>query len=128
MAHIEEAYVSLEVAKLLKEKGFEGKEWCSHAYYDESLIDYTLFGFCCDDKEFVYAPTQQMAMSWLREEKNILIFIVPAKDESNNLKYGADVWTWNEGEGLYEPTWFIDDYIYEKAVEAAIKYCLENLI
>ena len=72
--------------------------------------------------------TLDVAQKWLREEKYILIFMVPAKDASGNLVYAADIWTWNENEGLYEPTYFTSDYVYEKALEAAIKYCLENLI
>lgn len=73
-------------------------------------------------------PTQQMAMAWLREEKYVIIFVEPAKNELGNLTYLADVWTWNDEEGLYEPTWAIDNYVYEEAIEAALKYSLENLI
>ena len=71
---IKERYVSLEVARLLKEKGFD--EECKNAYdtFDGgcSLIDYTLFGFVHDGKDVFLAPTQQMACDWLRC-KNILI-------------------------------------------------------
>lgn len=72
--------------------------------------------------------TLDVAMRWLREEKYILIFIVPAKDNDGNLQYMADVLTWNEEEGLYEPSWCICEYVYEKSVEAAIRHCLENYI
>lgn len=126
---IQEAYVSFEVAKLLKEKGFN--EPTTHWYNIKGNLinDYEVSykNFYGSEKVWL-APTHQMAMAWLREEKLILIFIVPAQDGSGNFSYMADVLTWNEDEGLYESTWCTADYVYEKAVEAALKYSLENLI
>lgn len=128
---ITEDYCSFEVAKLLKEKGFD--ELCIFKYNNEDIR--IKAGVAIDewqnselDDNECSAPTHQMAMKWLRVEKYVLIFIVPAKDEDGNLTYCADVWTWNEDEGIYEPTWAFANYIYEKSVEAAIKYSLENLI
>lgn len=121
---ITEDYCSYEIAKMLKEKGFD--------VYTSTRYDYDgSFHFHGDylvgDSD-ISAPTHQMAMKWLREEKYVPIFIVPAKDENGNLTYCADVWTWNDDEGIYEPTWAYANHVYEKAVEAALKYSLENLI
>lgn len=125
---IKESYVSLKTAMLLKEKGFD--EPC-RSYFINDGGDYRRCTVEITNKdcttEQILRPTQQMAMAWLREEKYILIFVVPAKDESGNLQYMADVWTWDEDEGLYEPTWCTADYVYEKTVESALKYSLENL-
>lgn len=97
---ISEDYVSLEVAKLLKKKGFQSK-------YD--------------------VPTLQMAMKWLREEKEIYITIVYGDYPSLNKVF----WTpqIDSLEGIDLPDSFYKEYNkYEEACEAAIKYCLENLI
>lgn len=71
-----EELVTLETAKLLKEKGFN--KFCSFAYIDEycnlmsvhttnSLIDKMGLGYS--------APTQSFAQKWLRQEKNLHIEI-----------------------------------------------------
>ena len=131
---VTEDYVSYEVAKLLKDKGFDGDggDCECHMFYcdytEERIMPICEIGLIPDNEEVFFAPTHQMAMKWLREEKYVLIFIVPAKDENGNLTYCADVWTWNDDEGIYEPTWADANNIYEKAVEAALKYVLENLI
>ena len=58
---IKEAYCSFEVAKLLKDKGFD--EPCTE-----------LNKLCLRDGEKpVLKVTHQKAMKWLRQEKNIII-------------------------------------------------------
>lgn len=68
-----EDYVSLEVAKLLKEKGFDS-HYSTHFYknnklecYMEDRKKYWL------QKDEYAAPTLYMAQKWLREKKNIHI-------------------------------------------------------
>ena len=132
---ITEDYVSFETAKLLKEKGFD--EECSCFYNN---IDYGTPGLevdgqlyyknsALDDEEYA-APTLQMAMKWLREVHRRII-----SPKYNEVK---------DERGLLYSMWFFDilpisktlpiiEYnqsydTYEEACEAAIKYCLENLI
>ena len=66
---ITEDYVSFEIAKLLKEKGFD--EYCG--YYDKTgeYWDYKTFNHKGD--EYISAPTLQMAMKWLRKVHNLSI-------------------------------------------------------
>lgn len=111
---ITEDYVSFETAKLLKEKGF----------------DYQGFDYIDFEGEVIRQdrPTLQMAMKWLREEKNIFIVIEPhAYDYVNerNKSYSCSLWV---GDNYYEYLESKDYPSYEEAVEAALKYCLENLI
>lgn len=126
---IKEAYISFETAKLLKEKGFIDP--CFGYYFSDGTLGF-IKGLRDRNSASVStysAPTQQMAMRWLREEKYILIFILPAKDENGNLVYSGEVWIWNEDEGLYNARNNCGVFhVYEKACEVAIKYCLENLI
>lgn len=144
---ITEDYCSYEVAKLLKEKGFD--ELCYHKYDDEGYLSFNHVGYInsdrpCDDF-YALAPTHQMVMKWLREEHNIDIevhadvgmlgvkvytpFISRYKSST---EYPSKLRQYKNG--LY----FEDDRgvipgikhfeTYEEAVEAALKYSLENLI
>jgi len=145
---VQEAYCSYEVSKLLKERGFN--EWCNRCYgisvrhngveidedeeYElksagrENEIEYIdgghLYIMNSNNIEFegVYAcPTHQFAMAWLRE-KGIYVEI---RRSRNTFLYGFLIFdykmdlttasTRNKGS-------------YEEAVEAALKYVLENLM
>lgn len=68
-------YVSYEVAKLLKEKGYD-RECISYYYDDGKEIDYS---FCGErnstwEERCVSAPTKAEAIDWL-EDKGIMIDI-----------------------------------------------------
>ena len=122
---VKEAYCSFEVSKLLREKGF----------VQETLMVYNQNGNFMpngaieDTYQIFYpAPTHQMAMAWLREEKNIFIVIEPhVYDYVNekNKSYVCSLWV---GDNYYEYIESKDYPSYEDAVEAALKYSLENLI
>ena len=118
---IKEDYVSYEVAKLLKEKGFN--EPCYTCYIDDNEIsrcDYLSTNFELIDNAFS-APTLQMAMKWLRN-KGIYIQI---RRNVNTYLYGAIML--KDGSDTYA-TIPSELETYEEAIEAALKYALENLI
>lgn len=130
---IGEDYISFETAKLLKEKGFDEK--CTHYYKNEKyLVDlgYTnIHSYTNSDllEEFT-APTLQMTMKWLREvhnfnvntELNIHGYFCSLSHIVRNLSgHIIDI----EDSEAWETAYYDS---YEQAVEAAIKYCLENLI
>ncbi len=135
---ITEDYVSFETAKLLKEKGFD--EECSCFYNN---IDYGTPGLevdgqlyyknsALDDEEYA-APTLQMAMKWLREVHRLHVEVVPNpfNFEHQDIQdgWGCEVTHLSDlsYDGNYE--FFQKKYsTYEEACEAAIKYCLENLL
>ena len=128
MATIKEDYVSFKIAELLKEKGFE--EECVYFYdWDEEDEIYRICsnGGSCNSKEYptYYSmPTLQMAMKWLREVHNTFISIAYEND---------GVFVANLKAPLKEVDCMVDNkhncwLTYEQACEAAIKYCLENLI
>ena len=124
---VKEAYVSFEVAKLLKEKGFNEPTWTR--YEDDNEV---IFGDKYDWNNSpmgqISAPTHQMAMKWLRKEHNILLFLLPAQ-ENGKLVYLVEVWTWNEEEGIYESTYApMPRKEPEQAIGSELKYSLENLI
>ena len=125
---ITEDYVSFDIAKLLKEKGFD--ENCAELYHlrtGEIIQQGVGYVFHNSQWEnFVSAPTLQMAMKWLREVHSIDISIAVRfwnKDEDALVKsWKYTVYCTDEIEN------FGQSNTYEEACEAAIKYCLENLI
>lgn len=125
---IEEDYVSFETAKLLKEKGFDipsfnPEEWPCCMYDEEGKLQWGSYSddWCC-------RVTFQMTMKWLREVHNKHCDVGICKDgwfydifDTKVLTgdFYQEVKCYNSKEGFNS---------YEDAAEAAIKYCLENLI
>ena len=130
---ITEDYVSFEIAKLLKEKGFDGKdiEDCFAFYNKTGEIGFLqTFGDITDYYDLenpVIAPTHQMTMKWLREGHKWSIQVFPVFD---NLKWCYDIYELKIQKYQSRPELLSDmDYdTYEDACEAAIRYCLMNLI
>ena len=148
---ITEDYVSLETAKLLKEKGF--RELCFKCYgvavlyngadisFDEECelknegreneIEYVeggwLYDYGCSnrdkDAKVWAAPTLWVVMKWLREVHNLFIGIEYVNIAGLGFTYQAIISKLN---GYYD--YCIHKKSYEEACEAAIKFCLENLI
>lgn len=126
---IAEDYVSYEIAKLLKERGFE----CAtlHYYYDkDGDLLFSAYRVGDGRSEFV-APTLQMAMKWLREVHKIEIWVHYDIDKATwwggcNPMYEED----EENSNMFQSLLGFDypGKTYEEACEEAIKYCLENLI
>ncbi len=125
---ITEDYVSFETAKLLKEKGFDEESWCVYNLVSEKFAREIV------DQNFRYnhglpnyvasAPTLQMAMKWLREVHNMHIE-VKYFFEPHIYKYTITYTPVALDNISSHPQCF---NTYEEACEAAIKYCLENLI
>ena len=76
---ITEQYVSVETAKLAKEKGFN--EPCRHYYLNgakevnnETIMIYDLpYPYNSTDKNYFAAPTQSLLARWLREKYNVSV-------------------------------------------------------
>lgn len=125
---IKEAYVSFEVAKLLKEKGFN--EYCLKNYWssDKELHDwkwelsYNRNSDGNSNTKDCSAPTQAMAVAWLREKYGISIEISALNQYQwvyaiYRLLKDSVAEVWNDG-----------TYVsHEDATDDALKYCLENL-
>ena len=120
---ITEDYVSFETAKLLKEKGFD--EYTAMVYNQNR--NFMPNGAIEDTYQTFYsAPTLQMAMKWLRERNQIFVNIQRCK-----FKFFFTIESMNEpSENEYSLGHFreFERKTYEEAADAAIKYCLKNLI
>lgn len=134
---IAEDYVSVETSKLLKEKGFDAE--CHMIYTADGKLLYTSVKhhnmYAVTNKYLEYytdiiAPTLQMAMKWLREVHNIHIVIKSVIRTYGDTEYYYELY------GTKNKSLCVVCDIYkgeswdssEEATEAAIKYCLENLI
>jgi len=148
-----EDYVSFETAKLLKEKGFPQEYDHYHAlvyneedYEDEYEVQRmvvetrivkagTLSSYPVGVPEpKCYCPTLQMAMKWLREvhKKWITVTFHWHTINGETTLYYSPFIMLDEGEYAVledeNPFKMKPFNSYEEACEAAIKYCLENLI
>ena len=123
---ITEDYVSFEVAKLLKEKGFDVP--CIGVYSVRSKefhLDCTRR--CNNGGLFEYAaPSLATARKWLREE--YYIYADPIKQ--GNYNDCSEYYTWIVARMgiIHRNSTVADKLSYEEACEAALKYSLENLI
>ena len=124
---ITEDHTSLEIAKLLKEKGFDERTDYIYYYYEEDG-DYCFEQLWRDEKfnpeKMISCPTHQMAMKWLREEYRMFVTIVFFAE-----KQGCGFSVEEMAKERFLGTSRNHTYkTYEEAAEAAIKYILENLI
>ena len=127
---ITEDYVSFETAKLLKEKGFEGenRDWYNmEGFIEEVGVDDGIAPTAHEDifNNIIPAPTLQMAMKWLREVHNIAINIGWGEIFVEDYRWWCIILNQKSDEILRDSEYY---KTYEEACEAAIKYCLENLI
>ena len=124
---IKEAYCSYEVAKLLKEKGFD--EPCYQKYDCNGDLSFNHVGYINDEnpcEDFcALAPTHQMAMAWLRDVHHIAINIGWGEVFEEQYRWWSIVLNMDNGDILYDENYQAS---YEESVETTLKYCLENLI
>lgn len=128
---ITEDRVTFDIAKLLRDKGFPQNTFeidCNVCYKYNGKLCNNAKSMSGVDREISYmAPTIQIVLKWLREEKEIYITIVYGDYPSLNKVF----WTpqIDSLDGFDLPDSFYKEYDrYEEACEAAIKYVLENLI
>lgn len=139
-----EDFVTFDLAKKLKEKGF--KETCFGWYYPREICGYdyrTLIVSNCseyrgdkykdllishNDDKHIDAPTISQVLKWLREEKDIDLVISPVFFYDDVLgkmrEYGCKVFAplLNKPEHCsYHEEW-------EQAAIAGIEYVIDNLI
>lgn len=124
---ITEDYCSYEVAKLLKDKGFDGLCYC-HEFtdYEGNFTTYhTEYPENWNQSEpCVSIPTLGMAMKWLREVHHIAINIGWGEIFEDQYQWWSKVLNMDNGD-LYCEHY---NASYEESVEDTLKYILENLI
>lgn len=128
---IKEAYCSYEVSKLLKEKGFEGECITYYSKYKDNNLNLYRWRnrqtyVNVRNNSYTLVPTHQMAMKWLRE-KGIECVVIPIW---NTIGKQYRSYVLSDLGDKYKDNYdsHSDNISYEGAVEAALKYSLENLI
>ena len=130
---ITEDFVSFETAKLLKEKGFEAYTLMVYKlpiqllHIDKEYLVGNNNGITKGDSIEILAPTHQMVMKWLREVHKLHIAILwdcGACIGKNSFCYHIYRIDNYEDRG-YNKIGFDSN---EEAVEAALKYTLNNLL
>lgn len=138
--HISENYVSFETALLLKEKDFD--EWCPTFYsidkpsegpfFDNKLGWYVHNKYDYAGRNIISAPTQQMTIEWLIQNHGkycqvgldyVLGWYIQIIDTKETMQVGDDTEM-----RIYHPEHDHGFQSYKEAAEAALKYCLTNLI
>ena len=135
MTMIQERYVSFEVAKMLKEKGFN--EPCRLFYKNPQAGLYEFKNIPKSYKDipnnpWFCAPSLYVTMEWLREKGIVIETRIDFDCMSEPptyafVGYSARIYTIEKAINVDETR--IDRYeTYEEAVEAAILYSLKELI
>lgn len=131
MGGMTEQLVSLEVAKLLKEKGFnEYSEW-GYDFETNKSIDLDTLGLHLNsnigNKKYT-VPTQSLAQKWLRKKYGIYFQIMPIM-YNNRYRFGFECigFRWNKDQKrAIQFSYRIKDS-YEEALEDGLKGALETL-
>ncbi len=141
----QEDYVSYETAQLLREKGFDGE--CMSMYVtpkphsgmgnpnEAKIAPHGRDGHYYDGYTYqCEVPTLQMVVKWIRK-KGFHIFVpleIDYDEDERGCKWYHDATYYPEIRRISDGKIMYDDgRLYaepEQACEAAIKYCLENLI
>lgn len=89
---MKEQYISLETAKLAKEKGFNWPvEFCYDkcemlaTYFPGGNKNYNNSAYCLN------APTQSLLQKWLRDEKKIFVSPTFIGPDTNKFQYRLDI-------------------------------------
>lgn len=128
-----ECYISFEIAKLLKEAGFDWEEHYprNFCYVNDNteLFDKSVLKNYIEEDDVIYlAPTLEVAQRWLREVKDIDVYIFPTTNNKRGCVYEWGIKTfgralWIEGQP------YTNQYeTYEEAQEAGIKKALEIIL
>ena len=125
-----ECYVSHELAKLLKEAGIDWEEHYprNFCYVNDNteLFDKSVLKNYIGEDDVIYlAPTLDITQRWLREVKDIDVYIFPTTNNKRGCVYEWGIKTfgralWVEGQP------YTNQYeTYEEALEVGIKKALE---
>jgi len=124
---ITEDYCSYEVAKLLKEKGFDIP--LNYFYNSDGRRCYATsynWNQTTGDFQDYSCPTHQMAIAWLREVYGLYIWVDYSRLDCNE----KQPYLWNIVETKVDGDYWGGTYnkSAKNAVESALNYCLKNLI
>lgn len=128
-------FVTFEIAKKLKEKGFREKCFATYDkdgmlgynYYQTNIVRAFSFEECMgvhdSNDNCIDVPTISQVLKWLREEKEIMFEVPITLTDDGIWKFTFRIQT----KEFYDRSNYEWD-TYEKSALAGIKHVLENLI
>lgn len=122
-----EDFISFELAKLIKEKGFP-QDKCDYGYITKDNLGWYNIGdreliLHIPDMKYIAAPTIAQVLKWLREEKRIEANGCYDNDEQGWIGYVCEM----DAPDLYAFHALKEHHkFYEGAAVAAIEYVLNN--
>lgn len=134
--NIQEDYVDFEIAKLLKEKGFNCKTNTSYCWFDNTKTWEIMLHH---EAKSIKRPTIQLVVKWIYENFGIWIYVSPNADfvdeREETLKI-ISTWTAHCEEATlnkeltenFGTLSLIQGNSPQEAYQEAIKYTLKNLI
>jgi hypothetical protein len=123
-----EELVTLETAKLLKDKGFN--EYCENVIDINNMLRKTLYRINDDlPKQCFSRPTQSLAQKWLREIRGVYVYVEPVIGKRWKLSFcdfnvPAEESDWMENE-INKGNGYKVYATYEEALEAGIQEALK---
>lgn len=135
-----EDFVTFEIAKKLREKGFReecfahypicGEDYAEYNYIEDDSCGISLFDLCrCynnEDSRLIDAPTISQVLKWLREEKKLYVEI-NMHQYLDKSKFYPTIQYMDKMENRVH----INNIVYESYEDASlagIEYVLDNLI
>lgn len=125
-----EDFVTFEIAKKLKEKGFPQVTFGNYAMQSACYVEDGRFyeNGCITEVSRAYtAPTISQVLKWLREDKkiHIAVDIMRPYPQSQITNWGYNIVLIDKYE-VYHFNWNLDTY--DESVLDGIEYVLDNLI
>ena len=132
ITELHDVHVSRELATLLKQAGFDWE--CREYYYnftttgwslnfDDNFINWNSWG-----EQYISAPTTEVAQRWLREVKDIDVYIFPTTNNKRECVYEWGIKTYGRTLWIPEQPSTAQYDTYEEAQEAGIKKALEIIL
>lgn len=126
-------FVTFELAKKLKEKGYPQEKESTLAMYNEdgefhslcqTIGDFEYLFEDFDENDYV-CPTISQALRWLRKYKGLVIIVLPI-DFSNN-KYSAAIYS--KGDRAKTDSLFgVFNGEWEESLMKGIEYAVDNIL
>lgn len=126
-------FVTFELAKKLKEKGYPQEKESTLAMYNEdgefhslcqTIGDFEYLFEDFDENDYV-CPTISQALRWLREYKDLTIIVLPI--DFSNRRYSAAIYSKRDrakADSLYGR--FVGEW--EEALMKGIEYAIDNIL
>ena len=129
---IQEDYVSFELAKKLKEKGFPQEmnnsfQYCYNKANEKILYSPAFLPMKRNIVEFIFCPTLSLVQKWLRKEKGIHVcpvYITYNKKEAYEIEINEETILFEDCPGYCYPVHYKS---YEEALAAGINKALEYI-